>query len=201
MKGNKEISPPKWAERFLSWYCRPKLLEDLQGDLNEYFERNVKSKGVKKARLIYIIDVLKFLRPYTIRKPEFINLLIQWIMLGSYIKTAGRSLIRNKLFSTINIVGLAISMSVGLLLIGLLSDMFEYDRFHKNGERIYRVISKYKYLQEEENTFGSTSLKASTLLKESVPGIEEVATLYRGFDGDIKSADKTVPLSGHWANE
>ena len=31
----------------LSWYCRPELAEDLEGDLNEYFERNVKSKGVK----------------------------------------------------------------------------------------------------------------------------------------------------------
>ncbi|MFZ6009055.1 MAG: permease prefix domain 2-containing transporter, partial [Bacteroidota bacterium] len=36
MGNSKEIKPPKWAERFLTWYCRPELLEDLQGDLNEY---------------------------------------------------------------------------------------------------------------------------------------------------------------------
>ncbi|MFN8335371.1 MAG: permease prefix domain 2-containing transporter [Cyclobacteriaceae bacterium] len=106
MKPKSRLHPPRWAERFLSWYCRPELLEDLQGDLNEYFDRNVKSKGISRARMIYILDVLKFLRLYTIRKPEFINLLINWIMLGSYVKTSGRSIMRNKLFSAINIVGL-----------------------------------------------------------------------------------------------
>ena len=91
MESQKNIKPPRWAEKFLSWYCRPELLEDLQGDLNEYFYRNVKSKGASRARLIYILDVLKFLRLYTVRKPEFINLLINWIMLGSYVKTSACS--------------------------------------------------------------------------------------------------------------
>src|SRR5688572_26497769 len=113
----KKHHPPRWAERFLSWYCKSDLLEDLQGDLNEYFERHVKAKGLNRARMMYIIDVFKFLRTYTIRKPKFVNLLIQWIMIGSYIKTSGRSISRNKLFSSINIIGLAISMSVGLLVI------------------------------------------------------------------------------------
>jgi putative ABC transport system permease protein len=38
------VTPPKWATRFLSWYCKSELLEDLQGALNEYFDRNVKIK-------------------------------------------------------------------------------------------------------------------------------------------------------------
>ena len=59
MKENKPINPPKWANAFLEWYCRPELLEDLQGDLYELFQRNIKTKGIKQARLIYSIDVLK----------------------------------------------------------------------------------------------------------------------------------------------
>lgn len=199
MKEN-PFQPPKWAERFLSWYCKPELLEDLQGDLHEYFERNVKLKGQRRANWIYIIDVIKFLKFYTIRKPEFINLLIQWIMIGSYIKTSGRNMVRNKLFSAINIVGLAISMSVGLLLISLLSDMLEYDRFHEKGNRIYRVNSNYKYLQQDENTFGSTSLRVPEVIKQSVPEATEVTTLYRGFEGDITASEKTIPLYGYWAS-
>jgi ABC-type antimicrobial peptide transport system permease subunit len=202
MRESKDILPPVWATRLLSWYCKPELLEDLQGDLNEYFERNVKSKGSRRARLIYIIDVLKFLRLYTLRKPEFFNLFIQWIMIGSYIKTSGRSLVRNKLFSTINIVGLAISMSVGLLLIGLLSDLFSYDQFHEKRDRIYRVISGYEYLGKADNTFyGSTSLRTGKAIQESIPGVEEIAILRRGFGGDVKTINKTVPLEGLWANE
>src|SRR5258706_5710513 len=149
----KGIKPPRWAERFLTFYCRPELLEDLQGDLNEYFYRHVKAKGSRRARFIYTIDVFKFFRSYTIRKPKFLNLLIQWIMIGSYIKTSGRSIVRNKLFSSINIIGLAISMSVGLLMISFVSDLLSYDAFHHNRNRIYRVISGYKNMDEPARGF------------------------------------------------
>jgi putative ABC transport system permease protein len=202
MKDSKKISPPTWATRLLSWYCKPELLEDLQGDLNEYFERNIKSEGIKKAKLIYILDVLKFFRPYTIRKPEFVNLLINFIMIGSYIKTSGRSIVRNKLFSAINIVGLAISMAVGLLMIGTLLDTFSYDKFHKNHNRIYRVISQYSWLGDKSDGFNATtSLRAARAIKETFPVQEDVAILRRGFDGDFQVGDKTIPLYGYWSNE
>jgi putative ABC transport system permease protein len=202
MKESKGILPPAWATRLLSWYCKPELLEDLQGDLNEYFERNVKLKGAKKARLIYIIDVLKFFRLYTVRKPEIINLLINFIMIGSYIKTSGRSIVRNKLFSAINIVGLAISMSVGLLLISVLLDSYSYDKFHEHHSRIYRVISHYQYLENKDRNFmATTSLRAAKAIKETFTGPEEVAILQRGFGGDVTFGEKTIPLNGLWANE
>lgn len=202
MKEQQPVKPPKWAQRFLSWYCRPELLEDLEGDLTEYFERNVKTKGSLRARLIYSIDVLKFFRSYTLRKPEFFNLLIQWIMIGSYIKTSGRNIVRNKLFSTINIVGLAISMSVGLVMIAVLSDILSYDQFHKNHSRIYRVISKYQYLDnKDDNYMATTSLRAGKAIEETFAIPQEVAILRRDFSGDFKNGEKVIPLSGFWANE
>lgn len=70
--------PPRWAQRFLEWYCRPELLEDLQGDLNEYFDRHVQRKGLWRTRLIYVIDVLKFVRPYTLNKPDNSTTLTFW---------------------------------------------------------------------------------------------------------------------------
>ncbi len=202
MKESKDNHPPRWAERFLAWYCRSEILEDLQGDLHEYFERNMISKGVGKAKLIYVIDVFKFLRIYTIRKPEFLNLLINWIMLGSYIKTSGRNIVRNKLFSTINISGLAISMSVGLLLIAILSDVFSYDQFHKHRNNIYRVITRYEYLgNKDDNFMATTSLKAGKIITETFAQPEGVALLKREFGGDMKWGEKIIPLSGFWASE
>jgi putative ABC transport system permease protein len=193
--------PPRLAQWFLSVYCRPELLEDLQGDLHEYFERNCKSKGTRTAKLIYIIDVIKFFRPYTIATPKFLNLLIHYLMIGSYIKTSGRNIVRNKLFSFINIFGLAISMSVGLLLIGLLSDMYSYDQFHENKNRIYRVVSGYEYLgKADASYYASTSLKAGKLIQESIPGIDQVAVMRRGLRGDVKQSETVIPLEGMWAN-
>jgi putative ABC transport system permease protein len=201
MENLKKTTPPNWATKLLSWYCKPELFEDLQGDLNEYFQRNIKLKGIRKAKLIYVIDVLKFLRLYTIRKPEFVNLLINWIMIGSYIKTSGRNIVRNKLFSAINIAGLAISMAVGLVMIGVLSDIFSYDQFHENHKRIYRVISHYQYLEQKDRNFmATTSLKAAKAIQETFSAPEEVAILRRDFSGDLKAGEKIIPLSGFWAN-
>ena len=195
MKENPQPTPPLLAQQFMEWYCKPELLEDLQGDLNECFDRNTKSKGIRKAQFIYILDVIKFIRPYTVRKPKFFNLLINKIMIGSYIKTTARNLVRNKLFSSINVIGLAVSMSVGLLMIAFLNDLFSYDRFHEKADRIYKVIS-HPYFKGEENSreYATTSVKTGKLIREKLTGVEDL-TIVRanGFtpDGSF-SADARV---------
>lgn len=110
-------------------------------------------------------------------------------MIGSYIKTATRNLIRNKLFSSINIAGLAISMSVGLLLIAFLLDMRSYDRFHKNGERIYRVTSI-----TEGAKYASASSKVGKLIRERISDVEEVAIIRNDVLKDAKVGDHTFPI-------
>jgi putative ABC transport system permease protein len=198
----KKITPPRFAQKFLEWYCKPRLLEDLQGDLNEYFERNIKSKGRSRARMIYVIDVLKFFRTYTVRKPEFINLLIHWIMIGSYIKTSTRNIARNTLFSSINIIGLAISMSVGLLMISFLTDLLSYDDFHAKRSRIYRVNTNNQWVGgHPPMDLASTSVKAGKTMRETITGIEDLTILRRGFAGDAVAGDKITPVTGLWADE
>lgn len=194
-------TPPKWANRLLEWYCRPEKLEDLQGDLHEYFDRNLADKGLTKARFNFIVDVFKFMRPYTIRKLEILNNLTTIVMLKNYFKTSIRSIARNKLFSAINIIGLAISMSVCLLAISFITELDSYDRFHKDSERMYRVKNTYQFLQEDPNGFASTSILAGKLIQEQVPGIEASVIMRRGFGGDATLGDKIVPLSGIYASE
>jgi ABC-type antimicrobial peptide transport system permease subunit len=191
--------PPRWAQRFVEWYCKPGLAEDLLGDLNEYFERNVKVAGPRRAKLIYIIDAFKFFRVYTVRTPKFVNLLINWIMIGSYIRTSARNVSRNKLFSAINIVGLAVSMSVGLLLIAFVHDLLSYDRFNEKGSRIYRITSYAKFRDGYSEKFASTSAKAGKLIREKVAGVEETAIMRGEFSGDAAMGGNVVPVTGFYA--
>ncbi|MGO4291760.1 ABC transporter permease [Chitinophaga sp. RAB17] len=199
MKEQRQHHPPAWAQRFVEWYCKPGLVEDLTGDLNECFERNVQSLGPRRAKLVYIIDAFKFFRSYTVRSSIFVNLFMNRIMIGSYVKTSGRNIMRNKLFSFINILGLAISMSVGLLLIAFVLDLRSYDRFNKNGERIYRITNIMASNSEESGKFASTSVKTGKLIREKVSGIEEVTTMRNNFSGDAKVGDNTLPIKGFWA--
>ena len=60
-------------------------------------------------------------------------------MISSYIKIAWRVLIRQKAFSLINILGLAVGMAACLLIVQYIGFELSFDNFHKNGDRIYRI--------------------------------------------------------------
>jgi putative ABC transport system permease protein len=193
--------PPQWATRFLKWYCRPRLLEDLEGDLYEYFIRNVRQKGLRRAQLIYLLDVIKFLRPYTTRKIEPFTFLTHFMMIGSYFKTSRRNLVRNKLFSFINIVGLAVSMSVGLLVIAIVNDLYSYDDFHEKKNRIYRVITRHQNEGQPPLDLASTSVRVAQRLGGDVAGIADFTIIRNGFSGDARVGQNTFPLEGTWADQ
>ena len=120
-------------------------------------------------------------------------------MIGSYIKTSRRNLLRNKLFSFINIVGLAISMSVGLLLIAFVLDLYSYDKFHDKGDRIYRLTNIATVNGEQSGKYAATSIKVGKLIQEKVAGAEEVAVVGNDFSQDAKVGDNVLPIKGFWA--
>ncbi len=202
MKKKNQPSPPSWATKFLRWYCNKQVLEDLEGDIYEYYLRNVDTKGIRMARLIYVLDVLKFFRIYTIRKPKITTVMSHGLLLQNYLKTSSRNLRHNSLFSLINVVGLAISMSVGLLLVAFISEINTFDTFHKDAERIYRINNSYAYLGEENNSrYASTSPITGERIRESISGIEHLLILRRNPDRDITYQDKTVPLEFLWTSD
>jgi ABC-type antimicrobial peptide transport system permease subunit len=201
VKNSKRKNPPRWARQFLEWYCRPDLLEDLQGDLREYFEKNLQHKGNWKASVIYTIDVIKFVRLYTVRKPQPVRAMSELIVFQNYFKTSLRNIARNKFFSLINIAGLAVAMCVGLLVISLLAELKSFDDFHANADRIYRVDNLLQNRDGSSYKYATTSVLTGGRLKEAVPGIEDVVIVRRGFDKDVHYENKVISLKGFWADE
>lgn len=64
-------------------------------------------------------------------------------MFKNYFKTAIRNLLRNKIFSFINIFGLAVGMACSLLIFLFVKDELSYDRFNKDSANIYRVVKDF----------------------------------------------------------
>ncbi|MCK5469116.1 MAG: ABC transporter permease, partial [Cyclobacteriaceae bacterium] len=119
-------------------------------------------------------------------------------MLWNYIKVGLRNLFRYKVFSFINIFGLAISMSVCLLIISMIAGLSKYDRFHENYDRIYRVLSK----RENSGNFNATTpMPIREALIEDYSGIEKIVTFKRGFGGDASYENTSVPLVGYFCSE
>ena len=121
-------------------------------------------------------------------------------MFKNYIKIAIRGMARSKLFTAINLVGLAISMSVGLLIITFVSDLTSYDDFHENKDNIYRVIATDKRTNEPPITMASTSVKMGLNIKESVAGVEDVTKICLGFNGVAEIGENKLPFRAYWAD-
>lgn len=200
MPENQYHIPPKLASRFLRWFCKPSLVEDIEGDLMEDFNDHIELKGLRRARIIYFWSVIRFLQPFAIKRMSSSKLNL--IMFRNYFKTSLRSIARNRLFSFINVFGLAVSMSVCLLMITILSEVKNYESFQENASDIYRITNSYQYMDmQEPSLFASTSIIAGKRLKEEIPGIEAASIMRRNFRGDFEFNNQKYALGGIWADE
>ena len=69
-------------------------------------------------------------------------------MILNFIKIAWRQLTRNRIFTIINITGLAIGIACGLVIYKIISYESGYNKYHKNYSNIYRLINQYKVPEE-----------------------------------------------------
>jgi putative ABC transport system permease protein len=117
-------------------------------------------------------------------------------MIRHYWKSAIRNLFRNKLFTTINVIGLSLSIAIFLTLSAYVSYQFSYDLFYNDVDRIYRV-NYYEYQEgqavlETARTHDRTAL----LLHEYLPEAEAVARVYNEkafvFTEDVRHVDQDM---------
>lgn len=97
-------------------------------------------------------------------------------MIKNYFKIAWRNLLHNKLFSLINIFGLALGMTCSLMIMLWLKDELNKDKFHANTKRLYRVMENQYYVGDI-STFESTpGILAENIVKD-IPEIEMASQL------------------------
>lgn len=111
-------------------------------------------------------------------------------MFKNYITIALRTLWKNKLFTSINILGLAIGISASLVIYLLVNYHFTFDQFEKDGDRIYRVVSNFSFSGEVYRNSGVRSPLGAAMQKE-LTGLDAVVP-FRTWDGDTKV---TVPAA------
>jgi len=110
-------------------------------------------------------------------------------MIRNYFKTAWRNLLRNKGFALINILGLAAGLTCCLLLTLYLQHELSFDRFHKKGDRIVRVIMEYK-IGDFGHKGNFTSTRVSPEFKRQFPEVVSGARL-SSTDRIVKYGDNT----------
>ena len=133
------IHPPRWADRILEWYCDPLLLDEIQGDLHEAFYERLQTKNDFNAKILFIKEVFMSLRWENKKSRQPSNNLG---MLNNYLKIAIRNFSKQKLYSFINVFGLALGITCVLLLTLFVMNEKSFDKFHEKQDRIFRVVQK-----------------------------------------------------------
>ncbi|WP_192348993.1 ABC transporter permease [Algoriphagus sp. Y33] len=94
-------------------------------------------------------------------------------MLRNYLKIAWRNIQRNKVFSFVNIGGLSLGLACCMLILLYVKDEASFDRFHENGENLYRIKVTMSNA-EGSNTIASTNAIHGPTFQEGIPEIKEV---------------------------
>jgi len=187
----KRTEPPRLLLRLLKSFCKPEYHADIEGDLLELYEAREAEAGRTRANVLLLKDILFLFRPGIIR-PTAIHPITNNGMIGSYFKMGWRSLLKNKLYSTLNVTGLTFGI-VCFLLIGLyVHDELTFDHQHSNKDRIYRVVSA-----EENPNNGPTVVAAAgyMLAEESpnaIPEIEMTTRMQRAGRANLVDPENPI---------
>jgi len=98
-------------------------------------------------------------------------------MFKNYFKTAWRTLWKQKAFSAINVLGLAIGISASLVIYLIVSYDLSFDKFEKDNSRIYRVVSAYDFSGEKAYNSG-VALPTGPAIKTELTGLEAVVPFF-----------------------
>jgi len=174
---------PDHIHRFLKFICPSHLFEEIEGDLIQRFNRDANKHGLGRAKRKLVWNTLRFVRPGIILRHKRTLDLLQWYMIRANVVVASRNIARNKVFSSISILGLSMSMTVCILILYFVRFELSYDRFHQNAESIYRVATKVTLQNEVINHEANTYVGIRRALMDEFPEVK-ASTSIGGFDSD-----------------
>ncbi len=179
--------PPKLAE----WILR-KIHSDNGdythlGDFREVFDQLIRSRGPLTAWTWYFFQICRSI-------PGFVKNKIYWsvAIFRNYLTISFRNIVRNKWFSVIKIVGLAVGMAAFLLILFYVQFELSFDRFHEKTDRIYIFLTKDTGDRKDmiEYIAGSPEPLAAALISD-IPEVVNATRIMKPF------ADKPVLQFGN----
>lgn len=179
---NKEKNTPTLANWLVSRSIPSLQLEEFMGDLHELYEERMETKGRFRASLFYWIDALHLMIGFS----SISSLKIQnnrTTMLKSYFKITYRNLLKYKFFSAINVIGLAVGISMSLLIAIHVSNELSYETSYPKHENIYRLAS---------TEWAKMPPLLATEFKEKMPEVKDVGRLFSFGPTAFKHEQKEI---------
>jgi len=121
-------------------------------------------------------------------------------MIRNYLKTAWRNLKKNKVYSFINIGGLAVGMAVAMIIALWVWDELSFDKFHKNHARIAQLWQFVKF-DVEKSSYNSMPIPLAAELRNKYPEFKAVSVATYNRDVILASGDKKLSRTGMFVEQ
>lgn len=167
--------PPRLLVKFFRWYCHPRLADHIEGDLIEVYRKRLQTSSKRTADVRFMIDTLLLFRPGIIR-PFGTQQSNRFGMYRNYLTMTFRVFNKERLYSLINVAGLATGFCCCLLIYLFVAHEWSYDRFHTDGDRIYRLSSAYMR-QGQWEPYASNAWRTAELIKANYGEVELLTRL------------------------
>ncbi|MFC1726156.1 ABC transporter permease [candidate division KSB1 bacterium] len=174
---------PKFAALLLGFLLNHKHPEEMIGDYEEQYNQISSAKGKFLARLWYRLQIIAAI-------PAFVNNSIFWsfIMFRNYLKTSLRIMRKQKGYTIINILGLALGLAICILILRYIQDEMSYDNYHNNVDRLYRISENF-VSRSLVRDFATVGPPVGIFLRYYYPEVEKVARLQRRTRNVVKKGN------------
>jgi|GEM_PF-301096 len=200
---NKKSKLPAVANRLLKLSVDEDTYYTAVEDFEVSFVENLEKMGYFRARLVFWYNVL------SLSIASFFYLFTWRIsMIRNYFKITIRNIFKHKGFSFINIFSLSAGMAIGFLAIQFVAYFYTFDKFHDNGERIFRANTSRsskmvtKRLMERfiGGEYATSPLPLSQALLNEINGIEKAVTIKTDFMGSAVFNKNKINMSGYYSS-
>lgn len=121
-------------------------------------------------------------------------------MIRNYFKMAFRNLVKQKSFTLINIIGMAVSLSACILILLWIKDEWQMDKFHEKKEQLYRVKRTIPLGDGRYDVYNGIPYPVLREGTKSVPGIESFVCIGRSENLNLTIDNKDFRASGTFGN-
>ncbi|MCP4727761.1 MAG: ABC transporter permease, partial [bacterium] len=195
---NRKIKPPRLAE-FLLKYLAPDNFRNVSpGDFEEVYNHMCHNKGRIRAGVWYRLQILRSVIPFF--KESFYRSIS---MFRNYFVVAIRNLKRNKVYSLLNVMGLAIGITAFIFIALDIQYELSYDRYHDNAESIYRVaMERPGQVYQGSNRYAGTPGAMAQSMLDDFPEVESSARIFIWSRGEqiLQQGEKAIKENLHYAD-
>ncbi|MEO1050072.1 MAG: ABC transporter permease [Bacteroidota bacterium] len=190
----------RFATRLFELYCHSDYQEDILGDLDEYYEQNLKAKGRFYANVKFCIDVLLLFRLSLLRDKWFYQNSIYLAMFNTIFKTSLRAFWKERGYTLLNVLGLTVGLTASILLLLYVESERSVNGFHKDVDQIYQVL-EHQTFSGTIMTTESTPGPLNTAFKDDFPEVEAITAYTWPYELLFINEDQRHKGSGRWASE